>query len=109
MKQPQRGEQEHRAEFHALGKRARDKGRRDDREHELVDHVGLLRNGCGIVGVRRAADVVQEQIAQIADERQAFPERQAVTAIAHRTLTTAIKMKLCIMVLSTFLRRTNPP
>ena len=71
-------EQQHGAEFHALGEGARDERRRDDREHELVDHVGLLRDGGGVVGIGSGADAVQEQIAQIADERRAFAERQAV-------------------------------
>jgi hypothetical protein len=41
----------HGAELHALGKGAGDERRGDDGEHELVDHVGLLGNGGGVVGV----------------------------------------------------------
>ncbi len=75
---PQHREQQHRAELHALGERARNQRGRDDREHELVDHVGLLRDGAGVVGIGRAADAVQKQVAEIAEEGRAFAEREAV-------------------------------
>ena len=78
MNSHKHGEQQHGAEFHALRERAGDQRRRDDGEHELIDHVGLLRNGGGVIGIGRRADAVQEQVAQVADERRAFAERQAV-------------------------------
>src|SRR3712207_7202603 len=40
---PEDREEEHRAELDALGEGARDERRRDDGEHQLVDHEGLLR------------------------------------------------------------------
>jgi hypothetical protein len=52
---PQDREQQHSAEFHALGERAGDQCRRDDGEHELIDHEGLLRDGRRIVSVGSAA------------------------------------------------------
>jgi hypothetical protein len=42
---PEREEDRHGAELHALGKGAGDQRRGDDGEHELVDHEGLLGNG----------------------------------------------------------------
>ena len=48
---PQDREQQHGAVFHALGERAGDQRGGDDREHELVDHEGLLRDGGGVVGI----------------------------------------------------------
>ena len=43
----------HGAELHALGEGAGDQRRRDDGEHELVDHVGLFGNRCGVVSIGR--------------------------------------------------------
>ena len=50
---PEREKHGHGAELHALGKGAGDERRRDDGEHELVDHVGLLGNGGRVVGIGR--------------------------------------------------------
>ena len=49
---PQSGEQQHGAEFHALGERAGDQRRRDDGEHQLIDHERLLRNGGRVIRIR---------------------------------------------------------
>ena len=57
---PEDGEQQHGAEFHALGERPRDQRGRDNGEHQLVDHEGLLGNGGGVIGIGRGAHVVQE-------------------------------------------------
>ena len=53
QERPEREKESHGAELHALGKGAGDQRRGDDGEHELVDHVGLLGNGGGVVGVGR--------------------------------------------------------
>ena len=66
----------HRAELHALGKSAGDQRRRDDGEHQLVDHEGLLRNGCGVVGVGCGAHSAQKDMAEAADEAVAVRQRQ---------------------------------
>ena len=75
---PQDREQEHRAELHPLGECARDQGRRDDSEHQLVDHEGLLGNGRGIVGIGCCAHVIQEGEVQISNDWRRTTERQAV-------------------------------
>ena len=51
--QPERSRRAACAELHALGIRAADQGRRDDREHELVDHPGGVRDGGGVLGTAR--------------------------------------------------------
>ena len=56
------------------------KRRRDDGEHELVDHEALLGNGGRVGQVRRQSHAVQEGIVQAADERVARPEGQRVAA-----------------------------
>ena len=68
---PQRGEHHHGAKAHALGKRAGNQRRRDDGEHELIDHERLVGNGGGVERVRFGAHAAQEQVAQVADERVA--------------------------------------
>ena len=50
-KRPQNHEQQHGAELHALGESAGDQRRRDDCEHELVNHVALQRNSRGVVRI----------------------------------------------------------
>ncbi len=75
---PEREKQGHGAELHALGKCAGDQGRRDDGEHELVDHVGLLGNGGGVVGVRGERDAAQEGVLEAADKHVAVAEGQRV-------------------------------
>ena len=72
MKRPERREQRHGAEFHALRVGAGDQRGRDDGEHELIDHVRQLRYGGGVIGVRIGADAVQESIFQPADKRQSL-------------------------------------
>ena len=54
-----------------------DQRRRDDGEHQLIDHEGLQRNGRGIVGIRRRAHAVQEQVLKISDEAIAGTKSQA--------------------------------
>ena len=68
----------HGAELHALGKGAGDERRGDDGEHELVDHVGLLGNGGGVVGIGREAHAAQEEVLEAADEDVAVAEGQRV-------------------------------
>ena len=51
---------QHGAEFHALGVGAGDERRRDDGEHQLVDHEGLVGNGGGVIRIGGGADAVQE-------------------------------------------------
>ena len=61
---PKHREQQHGAELHAFGKRAGDQRRRDNGEHQLIDHEGLLRDGGGIIGIGRGAHAMQEQCAR---------------------------------------------
>jgi hypothetical protein len=53
--------------------------RGDDREHQLVHHESLLRNGTRIIRIRCASHAVQKQIAQIADEQRPLAEGQAIS------------------------------
>ena len=75
---PEGKKHSHGAELHALGKGAGDQGRGDDGEHELVDHVGLLGNGGGVVGVRCETDAAQEEVLEAADEAVAVTEGERV-------------------------------
>ena len=80
QQQPQQRENHHAAELHALRIRAADQPRRDDREHELIDHPRRMRNGVAVVGIRIRADAFEEQkLAGIADESTSRPKRQAIT------------------------------
>ena len=74
---PEREKDGHGAELHALGKCAGDERRRDDGEHELVDHVGLLGNGGGVVGVGRERDAAQKEVLEAADEERCRGRRPA--------------------------------
>ena len=74
------GEHHHGAKAHALGERSGNQRRRDDGEHELVDHERLVGNGGGVERVGGRSNVAQEQVAQVADERVARAEHQAVAA-----------------------------
>ena len=49
---PQREEHRHAGELHALCKRAGDECRRDDGEHQLVNHTSLQRDGRNICSIR---------------------------------------------------------
>ena len=75
---PQHREQEHGAELHALGKGSADQRGGDDGEHQLVDHEGLLRDGGRVIGIGRAAHVVQERVVQISEDRRGPAKDQAV-------------------------------
>jgi hypothetical protein len=75
---PQRQKQAHRAEFHALGKSPCDQCRRDDGEHELVNHVRLRRDGWSVIRIGRQAHAMHEGVVQAADEGVAGAECQAV-------------------------------
>jgi hypothetical protein len=75
---PEDEEDGHGAELHALGEGSGDQRRGDDGEHELVDHVGLVGDGGGVVGVGREADAAQEEMLEAADEAVAVPEGQRV-------------------------------
>ena len=55
---PEREEESHGAELHALGKGAGNERRGDDGEHELIDHQGLFGNGGGIVQVGRHGEAL---------------------------------------------------
>jgi len=70
----------HGAELHAFGEGAGDERRRDDGKHELVDHVGLLGDGGGVVGVGSEADAAQEDVFEAADEGVAVAEGEGVAA-----------------------------
>jgi hypothetical protein len=75
---PQGEEQAHGAEFHALGEGSGDEGRRDDGEHELVDHVGLRRDGCAVVGIGSEPDVMHKCVMESANEAVAGSKGEAV-------------------------------
>ena len=76
---PQHGEEQERAEPHALREGPDDERRGDDREHHLVDHEELVRDGGRVVGVGRQPHPVQPGPAQPADDAPVVgPERQAV-------------------------------
>ena len=75
---PQRHEEQQRAELHALGERTRNERGRDDGEHQLIDHEGLLRNRRRIRRVRLRADAVHERIREAADHCVAVREREAI-------------------------------
>ena len=75
---PEREKDRHGAELHALGEGAGDERRGDDGEHELVDHVGLLGDGGGVVGIGREPDAAQEDVLEAADEAVAVAEGQRV-------------------------------
>ncbi len=77
-KRPERKKDGHGAELHALSEGAGDEGRGDDGEHELVDHVGLLGNGGGVVGVGSKPNAAQEEVLEAADEEVAVAEGQRV-------------------------------
>ena len=65
---PEDHEHQKSAELHALGKGAGDQGRRDDGEHGLVDHEGLMGNGFGIGLERLGPHPHEAEVIQVADE-----------------------------------------
>src|SRR5579863_64198 len=75
---PERRKQDHGAEFHALRVGPGNQRGRDHGEHELIDHVGQMGYGGGIIGVGIGSNAVQERVFQAADERYAFAEDEAV-------------------------------
>ena len=75
---PQGGEQQHPRKFHPLGERARNQSRSDDREHQLINHEGLLRNGRRIIRIRRSTHPVQPRELPAPHERIPFAEGHAV-------------------------------
>jgi hypothetical protein len=77
---PQRGEKRHGAKGDALGKRAGNQRGCDDGEHELIDHERLVGNGGRVKRIRFGSHAAQEQVAQVADERVARGEHQAIAA-----------------------------
>ena len=80
---PKHGEQYIRAELDPLGDCAADQRRRDDRKHHLEQHETLLRNRRGVIGVGRAADVLEQEIlVRVSKERVAFAKGHAV-AVNH--------------------------
>ena len=76
---PEREKHGHRAELHAFGKCAGDQSRRDDGEHELVDHVGLLRNCGRVVGIGRQAHAAQENVLESANKAGAVRKGERVS------------------------------
>ena len=64
--------------LHALGEGAANQRRRDDGEHQLIDHEGLLRDGGRVVRVRSGAYSAQEGVLESSEEAIARPEAQAV-------------------------------
>ena len=80
---PQRHEHEHRGELDALGERAGDQRRRDDREHELEHHEDGFGDGRREVADRHLAALGVEQAFErearrAAEPRRVFGECQAV-------------------------------
>jgi hypothetical protein len=75
---PKHHEQQHRAELHALGERAGNQARRDDRKHQLIDHESLRRDRCRIVRVGSRTHSAQEEVMESAYKARARTERQAV-------------------------------
>ena len=65
---PQDHEHQKSAEFHPFGKGAGDQSRRDDGEHGLVNHEGLVRDGFGIRLERLGPHPHEAQVIQVADE-----------------------------------------
>ena len=75
---PEREEDRHGAELHALGKGAGDQRRGDDGEHQLIDHERLLGNGGGVIGIGSEANALQEEVLEAADKPVAVAEGQRV-------------------------------
>ena len=86
---PQRHEDDGAAKRHALGRRAGDQRRRDDREHQLIHHEGELRDRRAVVGVRLDADAphdgrpLAEAQAVADDGPEARDERHEPEALDH--------------------------
>ena len=73
------GEEEERRELLALGERARDERRRDDREHHLEGHEDLVRDRLGVGIERLHPDTPKSDPLQSADDAAFIrAERQAV-------------------------------
>ena len=75
---PKREKEDGAAKLHTLGSRAGDQRRRDDGEHQLVNHERGLRNRSGIVGIRVCADTAQKGVLESADDGPISAETQAV-------------------------------
>ncbi len=65
---PEHQEEHERLELHPLREGARDERRGDRGEHALVNHVGLMRHGRGIVRIGLQADAAQTDPVEPADE-----------------------------------------
>ena len=77
---PEQHEDQKAAELDPLCDRAGDEGRRDDGEHHLVDHEGLMGDGGGVAGIGLQADAVQADPGQAADQAvDVRPEGDAVS------------------------------
>ena len=81
QKHPEGDEKHQRPIFHSFGDRAHDECRRDDREHQLVHRIDILRDPVPVVRVRGGDYSRQEEIFRSAVERtiEAFAEDQAIT------------------------------
>ncbi len=77
---PEREEDGHGGELHALGEGSGDERGGDDGEHELVDHVGLFGNRRGVIGIGREADAAEKDVFEAADEGVAVAEGERVAA-----------------------------
>ena len=76
---PEERKDEEAAEFHPFGEGAGDQRRRDDREHGLEDHKGLVGHRRAIIGVRLQPHAVQPEPFETADDVPLIrTERQAV-------------------------------
>ena len=75
---PQDHEHQHRAELHALCKRACDQARCDDREHQLIHHKRLRRDCGRVIGVGRSSYTPQKQVLQTTEEAVARSKREAI-------------------------------
>ena len=77
---PDRDEEQNRGELHALGDRADDQRRGDDREHHLIHRKHVLRNPVGVIGIGRAGDALKKKVFRPPEKRtvEALAENKAV-------------------------------
>jgi hypothetical protein len=78
QQRPQRHEEQHPGKFHAFGESARDQRWRNDREHELVDHVRLVGNCSPVIRIRGCAHAIHERVLTTADEWHPLAESHAI-------------------------------
>jgi hypothetical protein len=64
--------------FMPLCKGSCDQGRRNDGEHELIDHESLRGDGGSIGWIRRGSHASQKEVMQAADDAVAFAKGQRV-------------------------------